>query len=314
MTHHGTTTAYVEVLPTTVNEPASSKSLGNKPTSLDGYTPRNQKLLTYPYCYIGFTPANGNHKIFKYEDFSSTSCSFSVMSEISPSPQVAFVPKNYKITSGENYGEVVYITGYPTISYKTDVYNAWLAQNSEIISLNMAQEQLNYEVQANKSGAGLLGQMISMATGNVGALGNFMTGAIDLASQDKKHELNIQMQMAQIEKQKLIPDQASMGSTGSTLMGYNRFKYISAKYTIRSEFAQRIDKYFDMYGYLTNDRKIPNLNNRPNWNYVKTIGANIVGDIPQIDLQAIKDIFDNGVTLWHNSQTFLDYSQNNRTT
>ena len=68
-----------------------------------------------------------------------------------------------------------------------------------------------------------------------------------------------------------------------------------------------------MYGYLTNTVKTPNLNNRPNWNYVKTIGANILGNIPQYDLQAIKDIFDNGVTLWHNPSTFLDYSQNNRT-
>nr|DAM57460.1 MAG TPA: Major tail protein [Caudoviricetes sp.] len=37
-----------------------------------------------------------------------------------------------------------------------------------------------------------------------------------------------------------------------------------------------------------------------------------MGDIPQGDLQVIKSIFDNGVTLWHNPQTFLDYSKNNR--
>ena len=84
------------------------------------------------------------------------------------------------------------------------------------------------------------------------------------------------------------------------------------KYSIKQQFAERIDKFFDMYGYLTNTVKIPNLNNRPNWNYIKTIGANIIGDIPQMDLQTIKDIFNNGVTLWHNSTTFLDYSQNNR--
>ena len=67
-----------------------------------------------------------------------------------------------------------------------------------------------------------------------------------------------------------------------------------------------------MYGYSTNTLKIPNLNNRPNWNYIKTIGINIVADIPQEDLQTIKNIFDNGVTLWHKPTTFLDYSQNNR--
>ena len=96
-------------------------------------------------------------------------------------------------------------------------------------------------------------------------------------------------------------------------MGYDlNNKNIFTRYTIKKQFAERIDKFFDMYGYLTNTVKIPNLNNRPNWNYVKTIGANIIADIPQQDLQILKDMFNNGVTLWHNKDTFLDYSQNNR--
>ena len=52
--------------------------------------------------------------------------------------------------------------------------------------------------------------------------------------------------------------------------------------------------------------------NRRNWNYIKTNGINILADIPQDDLQIIKSMFDNGITLWHNTETFLDYSQNNR--
>ena len=66
-----------------------------------------------------------------------------------------------------------------------------------------------------------------------------------------------------------------------------------------------------MYGYKVNDVKTPNITGRTNWNYVKTIGCNIVGDVPQDDMQKIKDIFNNGVTLWHNPSTFLDYSQSN---
>ena len=66
------------------------------------------------------------------------------------------------------------------------------------------------------------------------------------------------------------------------------------------------------FGYLTNKVKLPNLNNRPNWNYIKCASANIIGNIPQQDLQDIKNLFDNGITLWHKPETFLDYSQNNR--
>lgn len=103
------------------------------------------------------------------------------------------------------------------------------------------------------------------------------------------------------------------GGNNATLLGYDLFdKNIFTRYTIKSKFAKIIDDYFSMYGYQTNEVKIPNTHNRPNWNYVKLIGANILGNIPEMDLLEIKDLFNNGITLWHNTNTFLDYSQNNR--
>lgn len=81
--------------------------------------------------------------------------------------------------------------------------------------------------------------------------------------------------------------------------------------SIKNEYARVIDNFFSMYGYKTNLVKLPNLSNRSKWNYVKTINANILGDIPQKDLQKIKDLFNNGITLWHNPLYFLDYSQTN---
>ena len=66
-----------------------------------------------------------------------------------------------------------------------------------------------------------------------------------------------------------------------------------------------------MFGYKVNSLKVPELHTRRNWNYIKTIDINIIGDIPQADLQEIKSLFNNGITLWHNPSTFLDYSQSN---
>ena len=63
--------------------------------------------------------------------------------------------------------------------------------------------------------------------------------------------------------------------------------------------------------YKINEVKIPNLTGRSNWNYVKTIDCNIIANVPQVDLQEIKSLFDNGITLWHKTSNFLDYSQNN---
>ena len=47
------------------------------------------------------------------------------------------------------------------------------------------------------------------------------------------------------------------------------------------------------------------------WNYVKTIDCNFDGDIPQTDLNIIKEMFNNGVTLWHNPSTIYNYSNSN---
>lgn len=290
------------------------KDLISTPSNLDGYIPRNQKLRTYPFMYLGFNPQNGGSKVFRYEDFSNGTPSFKIISEINPNPSINFIPQNYRGNSGDSLQDTVAMNGYPTISYKNDVFNTWLAQNSEIVNLQMQQEQYNYEVGMYQTVASGMNSIIGKASeGDLSALTEGASLGLNLAKQEKNHEFYIKNQMAQIEKQKLLPDTATLSSSNATLMGYDFInKNIFTRYTIKKQFAQRIDKYFDMYGYLTNTVKIPNLNNRPNWNYIKTIGVNILGDIPQEDLQTIKNMFDNGITLWHNKNTFLDYSQNNR--
>lgn len=290
------------------------KELVSTPNNLDGYVPKNQKLRTYPFIYLGFNPRNGTSKIFRYEDFKNGTPKFKVISEINPNPTINFIPQNYRGNSEDSIQDGVQMTGYPNISYKNDVFNTWLAQNSEIINLQMSQEQFNYEIGAYQTAFQGTSNIIAQGSkGDIGALGSGVNLGFELAKQDVNHEYYIKNQMAQIEKQKLLPDTATLSSSNSTLLGYDLMnKSIFNRYTIKKQFAERIDKYFDMYGYSTNTLKIPNLNNRPNWNYVKTIGINIIADIPQEDLQTIKNIFDNGVTLWHKPSTFLDYSQNNR--
>ena len=69
-----------------------------------------------------------------------------------------------------------------------------------------------------------------------------------------------------------------------------------------------IDGFFDMFGYKTNRVKLPNERGRQNWNYVETRNCNVCGSIPQEDLEKLRNIYNTGVTIWHNSETFLDYS------
>ncbi len=300
-------------------------TLNSTPSSLNGYTPRNKKLLQYPYCYLGFTPTNGQQEIFRYEDFTSGTPSFKLISEINPNPSVYFIPKNYKGSSGVNISESVIANGYPSIAYKTDFFSNWIAQNSAIVNLNRERTEAEYQLSVGKAGINYMTGALSTSMGLVsgqsmggGFLGSTANILYDTWAGRQKTDMEIESQMLQVEKQKMLPNSGNVGGSNATLLGYDYMNAdVFTRYTIKSQFAQRIDSYFDMYGYETNKLKVPNLSNRPNWNYVKTIGANIVqsatASIPQEDLQEMKSMFDNGVTLWHNPSTFLDYSQNNRT-
>ena len=75
--------------------------------------------------------------------------------------------------------------------------------------------------------------------------------------------------------------------------------------SINPIYAKRLDDYFSMFGYLVNEVKDVELHSRKNWNYIKTVGANITGNCPKDSLLKIKSIFNWGITLWHTSN--FDY-------
>lgn len=45
------------------NQPVVTKTLNARPSTIDGYSPRNKKLLQYPFLYLAFNPSN---RITKY--------------------------------------------------------------------------------------------------------------------------------------------------------------------------------------------------------------------------------------------------------
>ena len=260
-----------------------------------------------------------SNKIFKYEDFENGIPSFKLVSEINPNPNVYFVPKNFKGVSGVNVSESAVVSGYPSISWKSYYFSNWLAQNSDIVNLNLERDQFNYELGVAKDSANYMGKQIQNAmTLNVG--GFAMDSAnllLDTYGNSVNHDYDIKQTMAQVQKTLMLPNTGNVGGSNATLLGYDLYNQdIFTRYSIKRQFAERIDMYFDMYGYQTNKVKLPNITGRPNWNYVKTMGLNVLqkstSNVPQEDLQEFKAIFNNGVTLWHNPATFLDYSQNNR--
>lgn len=182
---------------------------------------------------------------------------------------------------------------FPTLNWSEDAFTNWLTQNGVNIAFGTATN-----IATIVGGLGLMS--LSPATGVAGA-GAVYSGAMGIAQT-----------LAQIKQYEMTPNTAKGNvNAGDINACSNTNTFYFYKMSIKQEYAKIIDNFFSMYGYKVNDVKIPNITGRQNWNYVKTLACNIFGDIPQKDLQELKDIFNNGVTFWHNSNTFCDYSQTN---
>ena len=284
----------------------------SKPTTIDGYTPKCKKLLTYPFCYFDISNNAGTVQPYHYEDFSTTNCTFKIASALTPSGSLKCYPLDYKNINGTTENSYDYgVTGgkFPIGAWTNDAYTNWLTQNA-----------VNMKVEWAKT---LVGAGIGIATGGiqgyqagkeVNASGKFAgLGVIGGAVQGTMSIVNTALDQHLAKTQaNLVPDQAGGNmNAGDIVWAKNKCQYTFLPMSIKAQFAQCIDEFFLQYGYKCNRVKLPNITGRRNWNYVKTIGCYIEADIPQDDLQEIKSMFDRGITFWHNPATFADYTQSN---
>lgn len=263
-------------------------------TSINGYIPKNKKLFTREYNNILVSNQVGTDVVMAYEDFTSNTPKFTAVGTISPGCSTKLVPLNYKLLADSDTSKRCYDFGvpgpkYPICSWVGDTFTNWLTQNGVNIGLGVV---------------GGLGAMIAAPfTGGSSLVvaGAIATGAMSIASS-----------LSSVYQHHVAPE-TTVGnvSVGDVTWSDGKSLFIVYQMCIRQEYAKIIDNFFSMYGYKVNTLKVPNITGRTNWNYVKLINPNIEAYIPQEDLQEIKRMFSNGITIWHKTAYFLDYSQSN---
>ncbi len=254
---------------------------------------KNNKLYTYPYSFLRITNNAGSYNDYKIEDFIdydqndnvTNNLVFNVIGTACEGYSCKIRPKNYKGLL-YNEDEALGLGKYPTLSWSGDAYTNWLTQNDVNIGLSLlngaTSGTLNY----------LTGNIVGAGTSVANTIGNVIGAKYDASLMPNRVQGN--------------------ANAGDVNFAFNiqRFKIMHMR--PKREFLKIIDDYFSSYGYRINEVKIPNITGRTNWNYVKTIDCNFVGNnIPQQNLNIIRTMFDNGVTLWHNPSTIYDYSQSN---
>lgn len=260
------------------------------------YTPKNNKCYTYPYTFLRVSNNVGNVLDYRWEDFSTSTPEFKAYMTLCSGCSGILVPQSYKGIT-ENIDESLPLAKYPVCAWSADAYTNWLTQNAVNRPLNLLNSFLGVTGSVSSSVAS---QPQPQAANKLQAIQtmNNVAGAI---GQD----------IGNMHSASLAPNISQTTNSGDVLFaaGGNGFLYQYMR--VKTEYLKIIDNYFTMFGYKTNLLKVPNISGRSNWNYVETRNINLLGNIPQADLDTIRQMFDNGITLWHTTDYFLDYSRTN---
>ena len=188
--------------------------------------------------------------------------------------------------------------GVPMCSFGSDLFKAWFAQNGGIIG----------------SALRILGGSNSpdLLTTTVNKKGeektSFNTPKLSDVANNTFHELE------NLREHSKMPVQM-VGNNNSDMPYFNGIHtFLFTNMRIRKEYAIRIDRYFDMYGYAYNTVDDVDYTARNVWNYIKTIGLNIEASIPEYFLKQIVSIFENGIRFWKNPEAvgkYLTYADAN---
>ena len=176
-----------------------------------------------------------------------------------------------------------------------DYYQTWIAQNKR----RMIYSTL-------KDGVQILSGAVSFGRGN--------TNENDTALADIGSGVdNIINRGIDIYQHSIVPDgfigTAEAGDTACFAGKKGVYTYCRS---IKPEYIDILDNFFDVYGYATNRVKVPNRNVRPHWTYTKTVGCNIKGNLPQQYITQICRNYNNGITFWKNGSEVGNYSLDNR--
>lgn len=262
-------------------------------TTLDGYTPKNNKMFTKQFNYVFMTNNNGGDIVYAYEDFKNYTPKFRGIGAISPGCSIRLIPEEYKKwdTSNSSYVNDLIPFGivggkYPTCSWRSDTYTNWITQQS-----------INNQLTLGKVAGIGASTMISPETAVATTAGAFMEGMIE--SQDKEQIMPV-----------VAKGNTNVGDV-TYACGKTNFEYYQM--SCKNEYAQICDQFLSHFGYKVNEIKTPNILSRTKFNYIK-VGAFdelVHGDIPARDLEEINNIFRKGVTIFHDYSTFGDYTQTN---
>ena len=300
------------------------------PTNLDGYTPKNNKLLSGAFCR-GFLAGFG-HKVEFTPDFCGGSqCYIRILQDFTSGALYAYV-SNEGLASGdyENMGVgfqfCIPESTWAYNQYKND-YNLHSVSNSMFKQRSTQQQfvnSLNAGIGAVGNIAGAAGTIVDMVkpvnalspTGLSDSIANLTGNAQGLVNNVSMLMQNfggydeISQQLAAISESYNAPATGAVAQSNAFLAAEKNV--ISYGWEVPdARFAKQYDDFLTVYGYAQNQYMVPNLHARQSWTYIKVAELMADCNCPDDDEVMIKAAFNRGIFFWSYTANYGDFSQNN---
>lgn len=320
------------------------KTLGTfKPHNISGTTIRGKwnwrnesRLYNYPFMY-GLLSDNLNQplEVIYHLCPNKSSATVKVRNTISDKCSYGIFIDGYKGDTNGRMEALVSADGHE-LPCSSSAYAQWYASSKNQTSQNI--QNMTYNAMLNNQNIGqnamlngigsVFGGVASALQGNIAGVLNSTTGLasnyINSQFQQKMNTISVQQAIQdnlakQSDLKTTPPTMVSMGSNPYYGMDKGECKVMLYRFGMRNTYYEKIGFYLHRFGYAQNKHlALPRetKRNRYYFNYIKTTGANIsLGEgIPRSVLEQLKQIYDNGVTIWHMDRegvTMHDYSMDN---
>lgn len=258
------------------------------------YTPKNNKLLIYPYSFLRISNNMGSVVDYKIEDFHEVDADGNEIDEITFNaigvPCQGYSgklrPKNYQgVTYNED--ESISLGKYPTFSWSSDGFTNWITQNA----INLGISTVNTAIGSTEQivDKNIIGGISTIATNTASMIGSMFNAS--MGSNTARGNAN----------------------AGDVSFSQNLIRFKIMHMRPKKEYLQIIDDYFTRFGYLINRVKIPNITGRKYWNYVEIGSSEEIGygEVPAKFMDTINNACRKGVTIWHSHSNIGNFNLDN---
>ena len=290
--------------------------------TLDGYLPANTKMYTAPYCLCELDSPNGDCVQLRHEFFGNSNTEFGF--DITPEFQFfmsVFPPYNMIVRPSLDYQspEGIYtgtlpeqtdiqltFNDFPVGSYAFGAFEKW-----------MAQQFVPTAITAGLTALGLVTGLGVVTTTTVASAGKVILDKDKIGKQETRTDVKFNNLKGLSSVGELLKDAYSWYLQGPSTRGKVNSTALYASYrqsfqcvcrTLSHQDAERIDRFFTVYGYAQRKSMQPMRCVRQHFTYLKTSDCVVVGNLPSGICKALEGIYNSGITFWADIDAIGEYN------